>query len=87
MCTPPPPSLPPDLRPQDWLGHDIHEGHHEVPFYHVCVDPPDLVAAWTIAAACIFALIFPPPLALTVLSIYITMGLVYEWVHFIVHTR
>lgn len=82
----PPPSAPPPCA-QNWLGHDVHEAHHEKPFYHVCVDPPDLVAGWTLAAACVFKLLLPLPLALTVLSAYMSMGLVYEWVHFIVHTR
>ena len=68
------------------MGHEIHEGHHEKPYYHVCIDPPDLVASWTIAAACIFRLLLPPPLALTVLATYMIMGLVYEWTHYIVHT-
>ncbi|CAN0453986.1 unnamed protein product, partial [Hapterophycus canaliculatus] len=72
---------------QNWLGHDVHEAHHDKPFYHVCVDPPDLVAGWTLAAACIFKLLLPLPLAMTVLAAYMSMGLVYEWVHFIVHTR
>ncbi|CAN0569168.1 unnamed protein product, partial [Ectocarpus sp. 12 AP-2014] len=72
---------------QNWLGHDVHEAHHDKPFYHVCVDPPDLVAGWTLAAACVFKLLLPLPLAITVLVVYMSMGLVYEWVHFIVHTR
>lgn len=72
---------------QNWLGHDVHEDHHDKPYYHVCVDPPDLVAGWTLAAACVFTLVLPLPLALTVLAAYMSMGLVYEWVHFFVHTR
>lgn len=65
----------------------MHADHHDKPYYHVCVDPPDLVAGWTLAAACVFGLVLPLPLALTVLACYMTMGLVYEWVHFFVHTR
>lgn len=72
---------------QNWLGHDVHESHHDKPFYHVCVDPPDLVAGWTAVAACVFRLLLPTPLALTVLAAYMAMGLVYEWTHYIVHTR
>ncbi|CAM9582699.1 unnamed protein product, partial [Ectocarpus sp. 6 AP-2014] len=72
---------------ENWLGHDVHEAHHDKPFYHVCVDPPDLVAGWTLAAAFVFKLLLPLPLAITVLVVYMSMGLVYEWVHFIVHTR
>eukprot|EP00752_Nemacystus_decipiens_P011933 g10583.t1 len=72
---------------ENWLGHDVHEDHHDKPYYHVCVDPPDLVAGWTLAAACVFNLVLPLPMALTVLAAYMSMGLVYEWVHFFVHTR
>lgn len=82
-----PPRAIPGLRPQNWLGHDVHENHHDKPFYHVCVDPPDLVAGWTVAAACIFRLLLPVPLSLTVLAAYMMMGLIYEWTHYIVHTR
>lgn len=72
---------------QGWLGYNVHNSHHEKPFYHVCVDPPELVVAWTLAAACIFRLLLPVPLALTVLGAYMVMGGVYEWTHYIVHTR
>lgn len=65
----------------------MHEDHHGKPYYHVCVDPPDLVAGWTLAAAGVFKALLPLPLALTVLAAYMSMGLVYEWVHFFVHTR
>lgn len=65
----------------------MHQNHHDKPFYHVCVDPPDLIIGWTLAAASIFWLVLPVPLALTVLAAYIAMGGVYEWTHYIVHTR
>ncbi|CAM9754519.1 unnamed protein product [Choristocarpus tenellus] len=72
---------------EEWLGYEVHKNHHDLPFYHVSLDPPDLVIAWTIAAATIFFVVLPAPLSLTVLGCYMTMGLVYEWTHYIVHTR
>lgn len=96
-----------------WPGAAIHQQHHELPFYHVSIDPPAIVLAWG-AVACAAALaLLPQPLAWTVLGVrwkaasgllsvcvfdwtdtmtlktqtYWLMGLVYEWSHYIVHTR
>lgn len=69
------------------MGHEIHQSHHDKPFYHISVDPPHLVVAWTLAAALIFRLLLPQPLGLTVLAVYVAMGGAYEWTHFLVHTR
>ncbi|CAM9274340.1 unnamed protein product [Chrysoparadoxa australica] len=71
----------------EWFGRDIHEQHHALPYMHVCIDPPSLVAAWTAVAGSIIFMSLPQPQALTCLASYMGMGLMYEWVHFLVHTR
>lgn len=69
------------------MGHEASERHHEIPFYHVCIDPPELIGGWMIAASCIFRLLLPLPLTLTVVAVYMFMGLASEWIHYISHTR
>ncbi|CAM9556520.1 unnamed protein product, partial [Discosporangium mesarthrocarpum] len=70
-----------------WMGFEVHRQHHDLPFYHISLDPPDLVIAWTAVAGAVFVTLLPEPLSLTVLCSYMVMGLVYEWIHYIVHTR
>lgn len=70
-----------------WYGYDIHVGHHALPFYHVSIDPPSVVVAWGAVANALALCLLPRPLALTSLIVYWLMGLLYEWAHFVVHTR
>lgn len=52
-----------------WPGSSIHQQHHELPFYHVSIDPPVIVLAWG-AVACALALaLLPQPMAWTVLGV------------------
>jgi hypothetical protein len=39
---------------RQWLGTDIHVGHHKRAFYHVSIDSMSLVVPWFIAAASLF---------------------------------
>lgn len=71
-----------------WFGSDIHELHHALPYYHISLDGIGLAAVWFAAAAIVSALIFPTPaLAATATAAYTSMGLAYEFTHFISHTR
>eukprot|EP00243_Klebsormidium_subtile_P012566 TRINITY_DN7731_c0_g2_i1.p1 TRINITY_DN7731_c0_g2~~TRINITY_DN7731_c0_g2_i1.p1 ORF type:complete len:153 (-),score=40.91 TRINITY_DN7731_c0_g2_i1:693-1130(-) len=72
----------------NWFGRGIHKRHHEAPFHHVSIDGLDLVAISLVGfAGFCFALFGKSPLALTgTLTVY-TMGLVYEWTHYLVHTK
>ncbi|GAB5037603.1 fatty acid hydroxylase [Nannochloropsis oceanica] len=70
-----------------WPGREIHAQHHALPFYHVSIDPPLLVAVWGAVACGAGWLMLPQPWVWTVLGTYWLMGLLYEWAHFSVHTR
>lgn len=71
-----------------WVGHTIHKEHHELPFFHISIDPPPIVIAWGVAFCSLAALTIPGPgLCLTVMLVYWGMGLLYEWSHYIVHTK
>ena len=69
------------------MGTDIHVGHHERAFYHVSIDSLSLVIPWFIVAATLLHVILPAPLALTATCAYTTMGIFYEFVHYLAHTR
>lgn len=76
---------------EGWVGYNIHKNHHSLPYYHVSLDGPEIAIAW---GATIFAFshaIFPgEALAahrLDFLLTYFTMGLLYEWTHYLTHTR
>lgn len=71
----------------DWIGKDIHQTHHDKPYYHISLDPAILLIGWMLAAHCFFQLLLPLPLALTASVAYSSAGLFYEWAHYIVHTR
>ena len=72
----------------EWLGKDIHAFHHDLPYYHVSIDGLKLAAAWFTLAAGAAAALFPTwGLALTATATYTTCGLVYEFAHYISHTR
>jgi hypothetical protein len=71
----------------DWVGKDIHQGHHDKPFYHISIDPAPLLLGWMLTAHLAFRTSLPLPLALTATVAYGMSGLFYEWAHYIVHTK
>jgi hypothetical protein len=71
----------------DWMGKEIHEGHHAKPYHHISIDPAGLIMAWLLTTHLIFCAILPLPMALSATAGYATAGLFYEWAHFIVHTK
>mmetsp|Transcript_38079 Transcript_38079/g.92635 ORF Transcript_38079/g.92635 Transcript_38079/m.92635 type:complete len:406 (-) Transcript_38079:118-1335(-) len=72
----------------DWIGKQIHEEHHEKPYYHVSIDSaPSLLTWMTIAHMVLFRWWLSLPLALSATIGYALAGLTYEWSHYIVHTR
>lgn len=71
----------------DWPGKSIHQNHHDKHYFHVSIDPPELLLGWLLAAHFIMKSIFPWHLCLTATIGYAIAGLVYEWSHFIVHTK
>eukprot|EP00802_Teleaulax_amphioxeia_P026197 Tamp_27214.p1 GENE.Tamp_27214~~Tamp_27214.p1 ORF type:complete len:283 (+),score=45.85 Tamp_27214:50-850(+) len=73
--------------PFKWLGTDIHVAHHERAFYHVSIDSMSLVVPWFIAAASLSYGLLPAHLAVTATGSYTCMGLFYEFVHYLAHTK
>lgn len=74
--------------PFEWFGKDIHSFHHDLPYYHLSVDSLGLAAAWfTVAAAMGLALSPTWAVACTAVGTYTICGLVYEFAHFISHTK
>jgi len=73
--------------PFDWVGKSIHREHHERDYFQVSIDPPALLLGWLFAAHLAMKCIFPWHLCLTATVGYSLAGLVYEWSHYIVHTR
>ena len=72
----------------DWMGKDIHQGHHDKPYYHVSIDSAGLLIGWMVTAHfLLFRWWLPLPLALSATLGYSIAGLFYEWAHFIVHTK
>ncbi|KAF8072613.1 hypothetical protein HT031_000273 [Scenedesmus sp. PABB004] len=72
----------------EWPGKAIHAAHHAAPYHHVSLDPPWLVLSVMAAAGAAAAGVFSGgPLALTATGAYVTAGLCYEFLHYVVHTR
>jgi len=71
----------------DWYGKQIHQEHHEKPYFHVSIDPPALMIAWMASAHLILRTFLPLPVAISATLGYATAGLFYEWAHYIVHTK
>ena len=74
-----------------WIGYNIHKSHHSTPFYHVSLDGPEVAMVWGAAICAISYGIFPGD-ALNIYRLdfvltYFVMGLVYEWTHYLTHTR
>lgn len=67
-----------------WAGFEIHKEHHELPFYHVSIDPPWLALAWGgVFSAIVNIIMGDNPLKFSILIPYFAMGLIYEWTHFL----
>ncbi|PRW45324.1 fatty acid hydroxylase [Chlorella sorokiniana] len=74
--------------PFDWVGRRIHVGHHQRPYFHVSIDDPPIVLAFMAVSLTAFWVGFGgSELAVTASLTYFAMGLLYEYTHFIVHTR
>lgn len=71
----------------DWIGKDIHQGHHELPYFHISIDPAPLMLGWLAVAHIILRLTLPFDLAISASIGYAAAGLVYEWAHYVAHTR
>jgi hypothetical protein len=68
-------------------GRDLHEDHHNAPYFHVCIDGVELVAPVMALAALAFGAAFAgaPALGRTATLAYWAAGLAYLWTHFFVH--
>eukprot|EP00277_Geminigera_cryophila_P030443 CAMPEP_0173063606 /NCGR_PEP_ID=MMETSP1102-20130122/4486_1 /TAXON_ID=49646 /ORGANISM="Geminigera sp., Strain Caron Lab Isolate" /LENGTH=198 /DNA_ID=CAMNT_0013930445 /DNA_START=426 /DNA_END=1022 /DNA_ORIENTATION=+ len=73
--------------PFKWLGTNIHVGHHDRAFYHVSIDSMSLVLPWFFTASLVLHLVLPAHLAMTATTTYTIMGLFYEFVHYLAHTK
>ena len=71
----------------DWVGKEIHQGHHNKPYFHICIDRFDLILGWLAVAHVTLRLLLPLNLALSATIGYACAGLMYEWAHYLAHTR
>ena len=70
-----------------WLGKSIHQTHHGKNYFHVSIDPPELLLGWLLCAHIILRSVLPWHYCLSATIGYALAGLVYEWSHYIVHTK
>ena len=74
--------------PFHWIGKSIHRAHHDKDYFHISIDPPALLLGWLFAAHFIIKALIPQwHLCLAATIGYSLAGLVYEWSHYIVHTK
>jgi hypothetical protein len=76
----------------NWFGKSYHRQHHHRNYYHVAIDPPELLLGWLFTAHFIIRMVILPNqhqhhLCLSATIGYSLAGLVYEWSHYIVHTK
>lgn len=71
----------------EWMGKDIHQGHHDKPYFHISIDSAPLMLAWMATAHAVFRCLLPLPAAWSATLGYASSGLFYEWAHYIVHTK
>lgn len=78
----------------DWFGERTHRWHHELPYYHACIDPLPLAAAWFggllgavlgVGVGLLHALPLRGGLAFA--FGYTAWGLAYELCHYLAHTK
>lgn len=70
-----------------WMGRDIHEAHHQKPYFNISIDPAWLMISWLSTAHVLFRMVLPLSSSLSATLGYASFGLLYEWSHYIVHTR
>ena len=74
-------------RGRGWAAQ-MHQFHHDLPYYHVSVDAPMFAVLWFVVASSVCTwFISMTHLRLTAITTYACMGLMYEFTHFISHTR
>lgn len=74
--------------PFPWIGRSIHEAHHQKSYFHVTVDSPALVGSVMVVSAVLFMGVCKAhPLGMTATLTYWFMGLLYEFAHYVAHTR
>ncbi|KAL9189376.1 hypothetical protein ACHAXT_009051 [Thalassiosira profunda] len=73
--------------PFDWAGKAIHRAHHERNYFHVSIDPPELLLGWLFVAHLLLKAALPWHLCLSATVGYALAGLAYEFSHYIVHTK
>lgn len=75
----------------EWFGERVHRWHHELPYYHVSLDGVGLAAVWFLSVATLLvgigALTSSLAPCLTALAVYTLCGGIYEFAHYIAHTR
>lgn len=71
----------------NWIGKDIHDHHHDKPYFHISIDPTPLLLGWLLTAHFILRTFLPLHLALSGTICYAIAGMWYEWTHYIVHTK
>jgi hypothetical protein len=74
----------------NWRGKDIHQTHHDKPYYHISIDPAGLLLGWMLTVHVLLLCLLlrsSLPLALSATLGYSSAGLFYEWAHYIVHTK
>jgi hypothetical protein len=76
---------------EGWVGYQIHKGHHSLPYYHVSLDEPEIAVVWGAAITLLVNVLAPgeamSTLRLDFLVTYFSMGLLYEWTHYMAHTK
>lgn len=73
--------------PFQWIGKSIHQTHHGKKYFHISIDPPELLLGWLFTAHFILKSVLPWHFCLSATIGYALAGLVYEWSHYIVHTK
>ena len=73
--------------PFDWIGKSIHQTHHDKDYFHISIDPPLLLVGWLFTAHFILKSMLPWHICLSATIGYAFAGLIYEWSHYIVHTK
>ena len=71
----------------NWIGKEIHKTHHEKSYFHISIDPIELLLGWLGTAHILLRLMLPLQLALSATICYAIAGMWYEWTHYIVHTK
>ena len=73
--------------PFDWIGKSIHQTHHDKDYFHISIDPPVLLVGWLFTAHFILKSMLPWHICLSATIGYAFAGFIYEWSHYIVHTK